>query len=146
MSPTSTRGVRPAGIVIASTAGGAGDTRRECPDPGHRHQERDACDAIVGVEGARVPGETPPRPPHRHEEPGEHRQPLQRVILVQLSRERRHGGNEDEVEKQLEPACLPFLEVSPRRHGILTNRGKQRRLGLRFGQREQIHAKSSRLL
>jgi hypothetical protein len=85
-------------------------------DAGHRREQREAVGRVVGVERARVPGEAPPDPPDGHEQPGEDREPGQRVIVVQLIGERGDRGDQHEVEEELEPARLALLLDVIRRH------------------------------
>ena len=84
-------------------AGGHGDHQA------HRGEPRDAEHGVVVVERRGVPGVAHPGPPDRDEQAAEAGDPAPGRVVVEVGGERGDGGDEAQVEEQLEPARVPFL-------------------------------------
>ena len=91
------------------TAKDAGDGGGKNGNREHSEQRQEAVGQVVGVEAVGVEGESHPDPPHGNEEPEELEEANGRRLGAERIRELADGGDEHQVEEQLEPRCAAIV-------------------------------------
>ena len=70
---------------------------------------QEAVGQVVGVETVGIEGESHPDPPHGNEEPEELEEASGGRLGAERIRELADGGDEHQVEEQLEPRCAAIV-------------------------------------